>query len=463
MESVSQPASQGVDAPLRRWVSFCILSGVALTSLDSAVANIALPTIARDLAATNASVTWVVSAFQLASAVCLLPAATLGEILGLKKVYLFGLVVFMLASMGCALAPTIGVLIIARTAQGIGGACMAALGPALIRSIYPRDRVGQGLALIALSVALAGASGPTIGALVLSVANWSWLFLINLPICLAAIVVFAAIAPSGKPSPRRFDLLGALLSAAALGGVILGVDSLGGRGSGFAVGEIVAGLAGFVLLFWQQMRRTMPLLPLDLLRLPLFTLSLGTSVCSYAAQILAYVSLPFLFQIEMRRSAIAAGLLITPWPLLVAFAAPLAGRLCHRYPASSLAGVGLLVLALGLVLLAIMPAAPADWDIGWRMGLCGLGFGFFQTPNNTTIMTVGPANRSAAAGGMLAVARVLGWCLGSALVTAIFVAGGPASAVVCLVAAAAFATVGAVVSAARGFTKPAAPRSHRAG
>jgi DHA2 family multidrug resistance protein-like MFS transporter len=459
---LSHVSTHGLDAR-QRWVSFCVLCSVALTSLDSAVANIALPTIARELATTDASTIWVVNAYQLASAACLLPAAALGEILGLKKIYLFGLVVFMLASMGCALAPSIDVLIGGRVVQGVGGACMAALGPALIRSIYPRERVGQGLALIALAVALSGALGPTIGALVLSVANWSWLFMINVPICLVAAVIFATTAPKGVASPRRFDWTGAVLSAASLGSLILGVDSFGGGAHGIATAEVAAGLVGFTVLFVLQSQRTAPLLPLDLLRIPLFTLSVGTSICSYSAQIIAYVSLPFLFQVDMHRSAIAAGLLITPWPLLVAFAAPLAGRLGLRYPASYLASLGLVALAIGLVLLASMSATPADWDICWRMAICGLGFGFFQTPNNTTIMTVGPANRSGAAGGMLAVARVLGWCLGSALVAFIYAIRMPHSAIVSLTAAAAFAALGAVASAARLFARKTAHNDGESG
>jgi MFS transporter, DHA2 family, multidrug resistance protein len=433
----------------QRWVTFCVLCSVALSSLDSAIANIALPTIARELATTDASTIWVVNAYQLASAACLLPAAALGEILGLKRVYLFGLVVFGLASFGCAQSPSIDFLIAARAAQGMGGACMASLGPALIRTVYPRERVGQGLALIALSVALSGAAGPTVGAAVLSVANWSWLFLINVPICIVAIGIFAVMAPPSVGSPRVFDWTGAVLSAASLGCLILGVDSFGGGSHAVAAAEVVVGLAGFAVLVPLQLQRTAPLLPLDLLRIPVFTLSLGTSVCSYAAQIMAYVSLPFLFQVTMHRSAIAAGLLITPWPLLVAFAAPVAGRLGLRYPASTLASLGLVALAAGLFLLAAMPAAPADWDIGWRMALCGLGFGFFQTPNNTTMMTVGPAHRSGAAGGMLAVARVLGWCLGSALVAFVFAVEGGRAAWVSLVVGGGFAAVGAVASAAR--------------
>ena len=444
----------GLPAPQRQWAMACAVLGIVLAGLDGAIANIALPTIARELAATDAATVWVVNSYQLAVTVCLLPAAALGESLGLKRVYGFGLALFTAASLGCALAPTLDTLVAARLVQGVGGACMAALGGALIRAIYPRRLLGQGYALIALAVAMSAALGPTLGALVLSVASWPWLFLVNVPLGVVTVPLFLAVAPAGRRRPRPLDLVGTLLSAAALGLVVTGVDGLGGAGRGVALAEVAVGLACGVALVRQQSRQTVPLLPLDLLRIPLFALSVGTSVCSYAAQILAYVSLPFLFQTVMHRSPVATGLLVTPWPLLVAVAAPVAGRLSARYPAAVLGSIGMAVLATGLVLLAAMPAVPADWDVAWRMGVCGLGFGFYQTPNNVTLMTAGPPDRSGAASGMVAVARTVGWSLGTALVALIFGLRGAGGAVTCLEAGAVFAAVGAVVSVSRMSTRP---------
>jgi MFS transporter, DHA2 family, multidrug resistance protein len=443
----------GLAVPQRHWVVLCIILGVVLASIDSAIANIALPTIARELAASDAATIWVVNGYQLAAAICLLPAASLGEILGHKRVYAFGLIVFTIASLGCAVSPNLGILVFARMAQGAGGACMSALAPALVRGIYPRRLLGGGFALIALAVAVSGAIGPTIAALILSVATWRWLFLVNLPVGLVAIPLFLIVAPFSPRSSQTFDLPGALLSALALGLLVIGVDTVGDHRMSLAAAEIVAGLAGFILLVWQQMRRTSPLLPLDLLRIPLFSLSMGTSICSYSAQILAYVSIPFLLQAAMHRSPVATGLLVTPWPLMVAFAAPAAGRLSSRYSAAVLSTVGLAVLAAGLLSLVVLPAAPADWDIAWRMGVCGIGFGFFQTPNNITLMTTGPVSRTGAAGGMTAVARTIGWSLGSALVAVIFAVCPLRPTVVCLEAAAAFAAFAALTSGARSFSR----------
>ena len=441
--------TDGLPAPQRRWVMGCAVLGVLLAGLDSAIANIALPTIARELSATDAATVWVVNSYQLAVTVCLLPVASLGESIGLRRVYGFGLGLFTAASLACALSPTLPVLVAARLVQGVGGACMAALGGALVRAIYPRAMLGRGFALIALAVAISAALGPTLAALILSVASWPWLFLVNVPIGVVAVPLFFRVAPRGAGRKRRFDAAGAVLNAAALGLIVTGVDGLGGAAPGLGVAELVAGLMCGAALVWQQRRQAAPLLPLDLLRIPLFALSVATSICSYSAQILAYVSLPFLFQSVMHRSAVATGLLVTPWPLLVAVAAPVAGRLSARYPAAVLGSIGLAVLCTGLVLLAVMPGQPADWDVAWRMGLCGVGFGFYQTPNNLTLMTAGPAERSGAASGMVAVARTVGWSLGSAIVALIFGLLGGAGAVRCLWVGAGFAGVGAVVSVSR--------------
>jgi DHA2 family multidrug resistance protein-like MFS transporter len=425
-----------------------------LAGLDSAIANIALPTISRELAATDAATVWVVNSYQLATTVCLLPVAALSESLGLKRVYGFGLALFTAASLACALSPNLDLLVAARLVQGIGGACMAALGGAMVRVIYPRKLLGQGFAAIALAVAISAAAGPTIAALILSVANWPWLFLVNVPLGVIAVPLYLAVAPASQRRPRPLDVVGSLLNAAAFGLVVTGVDGLGGSARGIAGIELAAGLACGGLFIWQQSRRPTPMLPLDLLRIPLFTLSVGASICAYSAQILAYVSLPFLFQTVMHRSAVATGLLVTPWPLLVAVAAPFAGKLSTRYPASILSSTGLTVLASGLVLLATMSANPADWDVAWRMGICGIGFGFYQTPNNLTLMTAGPPERSGAASGMLAVARTVGWSLGSALVALIFGLRGSAGTVTCLEVAAGFAAVGAVISVSRIRARP---------
>src|ERR1700712_294591 len=184
----SRPSPLPSDIPVsaRRWVMFALLSGVAMASLDSAIANIALPTIAKELGTTEAASIWVVNAFQLGTALFLLPAAALGEIRGLRRTYAFGIIAFGVMSLGCALSTSLPLLVLSRFLQGVSGAFVAALGPAIVRRIHERPRVGSGLALIALAVAVSGAAGPSVAAAILSVARWPWVFLVNVPLCALA-------------------------------------------------------------------------------------------------------------------------------------------------------------------------------------------------------------------------------------------------------------------------------------
>ncbi|MBV8662447.1 MAG: MFS transporter [Hyphomicrobiales bacterium] len=439
----------GLAAPERRRAMFCVMLGLALSNLSNAVVNIALPDVSHSFGTSDAATVWTVNAYQLAATVCLLPVAAMGETLGLKRVYTAGLVIFTAASLACALSPTLAALVCARLVQGAGAACISVAGVALVRVIHPRSLISRALALVALAVSVPAALGPTVAAMILAVARWPWLFLLNVPLGGLALLLFLEVAPPGVRVARPFDLTGAVLNALAFGLLAVGVGALGVGNSGLGLAEMIGGLICFGLLFRQQVRHPAPMVPFDLLRIPVFVLSMGTSICSYTAQILAYVSLPFMFERGLHLTPVATGLLVAPWPLMTAAAAPIAGRLTNRYPASTLSAVGLLILAAGLLLMVFLPAAPANWDIVWRLALCGIGFGLFQTPNNTSMMMAGPVNRSGAAASMNAVARYVGLTLGSALVAVIFGLGGARAAAFCLEAGASFSLIGALASSAR--------------
>ena len=206
-----------------------------------------------------------------------------------------------------------------------------------------------------------------------------------------------------------------------LGGSQLGVRGAQDAGGGLSgLWLLLAGLAVGVVYLRRQWRLTAPLFPVDLLRIPVFALSMGSSVGAFCAQMLGFLALPFLLLEAHGRSHLEAGLLITAWPLATAVVAPLAGRLIGRYPDGLLGGIGMAVFAAGLLSLGLLPAHPADWDMVWRMALCGAGFALFQSPNNHTIVTSAPLHRSGAASGMLGTARLTGQTLGAVLLAAIF-------------------------------------------
>ncbi len=446
----------GLPVPARYWAVTTIALAITLAVIDSAIANVALPTIAADLKTDPAESIWVVNGYQLAITVSLLPLSSLGDTLGYRAVYIWGLVLFTVSSIGCALATSLPLLAAARVVQGFGAAGILSVNTALLRHIYPQKLLGRGIALNATVVAISAAAGPTIASAILSVAPWPWLFGVNLPIGVAAIALAVFALPKTPRSPHGFDWISAVLSAVTFGMLIGSIDALG-HGEAYVIflGELaIAGVFGF-LLVRRQLGRPAPMLPVDLLRIPIFALSICTSIASFMAQMLALVALPFLLQHELGHDAVATGLFLTPWPIAIAIASPIAGRLADRYPAGLLGGIGLFIFALGLLALGSMPEKPYWLDIVWRMALCGLGFGIFQSPNNRAMLSSAPKSRSGGASGMLGTARLLGQTTGAAIVALLFSRLTQHAEMVALLLAAGCALVAAGVSLARLYERPA--------
>jgi DHA2 family multidrug resistance protein-like MFS transporter len=441
------PIADGLPAERRRWAVAAILTALTMASLDTAIANIALPRIAADLHITPADAVWVVNVYQIALVATLLPLGALGEIVGHQRIYLGGLLLFTLASLGCACAWSLPSLLLARVLQGLGASGIMSVNSALIRFIYPSRMLGRGFGHTALTVATAFTLGPTIASGILAVGPWSWLFAINIPFGALAILIGLKTLPATPRAVHSFDFPGAVLAAGCLGFFIVGIGS---AAHGARPPLVIAQLLAALLLGWFVTRRhadhPAPMLPIDLFRRPVFALSAATAVCSFSVQGLAFVSLPFYFEDVLLRTQVQTGFLMTPWPLVVAIMAPIGGRLSERYPAGILGGIGLALLAVGMTLLAMLPAAPSVADIAWRMVICGMGFGFFQTPNMKTLMSSAPSGRSGGASGIAATARLTGQTVGAALAALCFSLAGHGGAAVALALGAGFAALGSVMS-----------------
>lgn len=444
------PSEQdGLPIPRRYWSVISIWLALTMAVLDGAIANVALPVIAHQLGASPAASVWVINAYQLTITILLLPLAALGDRIGYKCIYIPGLALFTLGSVGCAAGGTLTLLIASRVFQGIGAACIMSMNAALVRATYPASMLGRGIGYNAMVLSISAAVGPTLAAIILSVATWQWLFLINLPIGIAALIVGRKALPEPQGHGRPFDWPSAMLSAAMMGLIVFGAETFARESSSVGFAMVIVGVLAGAALVWREWGVANPLMPLDLLRIPIFSLSISTSVVSFAAQMLAYVSIPFLFQSVLGRSVFATGLLMTPWPLAVGVAAPLAGRLADRINAGLLGGIGLAIFAAGLFFLSRLGASPDNLDIVWRMALCGLGFGLFQSPNNRTIVSAAPKPRSGAAGGMLATARLLGQTTGAVAVGVAFHLAGVHVTPTLLFAAAIAALIAAGISLLR--------------
>ena len=426
----------GLPIPKRYWAILAIAMGITVSVLDGTIANVALPSIAEDLQATPAMSIWIVNAYQLAIVVSLLSLSSLGDILGYRRVYIGGLLIFSVTSLACALSNSLLTLTVARVFQGFGAAALASVNTSLIRIIYPKRHLGRGMGINALVVAVSAAGGPTIAAGILSVASWQWLFAINVPIVIAALILSFRFLPVNpvKRSGRKFDWISGFTHGMSLSILLPGIG--------------VVLLVGYFFVR-RQLSQEYPLLPVDLLKIPIFSLSVGTSVCSFVAQMLAMVSLPFFLQHTLGQDEVATGLLLTPWPLATMIAAPLAGRLIERVHAGVLGGVGLSIFSAGLFLLAVFANQVSNAGIALFMAMCGFGFGLFQTPNNSILISSAPQNRSGGASGMLGMARLTGQTTGASLVALMFVVFPVDGTYASLYFAGGFATLAAIVSFTR--------------
>jgi MFS transporter, DHA2 family, multidrug resistance protein len=416
--------------PERRLLAMLALGvAVCMAVLDGSIANIALPTIARELHASPAGSIWVVNSYQLAVTISLLPLASLGDVHGHRRVFCWGLLLYIFASVGCAMATTLPQLVAGRVLQGFGGAGIMSVNGALIRFIFPKSQLGRGIGYNVLVVATSSAAGPSVAAAIMAVSSWQWLFAIQVPFGVVSLLLSMRFLPRSPLTAHWFDATSAVMNAATFGLFITGLDGIGhGQGLPWVVGELAGSAVIGVVFVRRQLKLRPPLLPVDLLiQRPIFALSAATAVCSHAAQVIALVVLPFYFQYAGGLSPFDTGLRMTPWPAVVIVVAPIAGRLADRYSAGLLGGLGLAVMVTGLVLTALMPATATWPDVAWRLALCGAGFGLFQSPNNRLLIGSAPADRAGAGSGMLSTSRLVGQTTGSALVAVVLglTHGGP--------------------------------------
>ena len=429
-----------------------LMTAVCLGSLDQSIANTALPAIATALQHTPAESVWILHAYQLAVVATLLPFASLGDRWGARRVFLIGVAVFNLAAISSALSTTLEGLAVSRAIQGIGASGLMSVNLALVRHIFPTDRLGQGVGLNAFIVGSGYSLGPVVASLLLAVAPWPWLFGCLVPFGVVGWLLGWRYLPLTPTAPARepYDLLLAVFSAVCFASLIVSLSAVAQqqRAEVLLASVLVMVLSGSALLMRQRGHAT-PMLPVDLLRRPLFSLSVFTAICSFTTQGLAYVALPFFFLQDLHLSSVECGMLMTVWAGVVAVAAPLAGRLSDRYPPAIMGGVGLCILSLGMAWLSQVEPGTSTTTIGVGMALCGIGFGLFQSPNLRAIMSSSPPERSSGASGMVALARLIGQAGGAALVALCFNLFAPVGAGHAIVLGAVTAGLGGILSVSR--------------
>jgi DHA2 family multidrug resistance protein-like MFS transporter len=413
--------SDGLPAAERRRAYFALATATSMAVLDETIANVALPTIGRDMHVSAAATVWVVNAFQLALTAALFTWSSFGQARGLARGWRYGIALFTLGSLGCALSPTLPLLVLARLLQGVGAAGIMSLSPALLRVIFPRAQLGRALGVNSLVIATGIAAGPTIGGAILAIASWPWLFLINVPIGIVVALATRNVFAADDGHGGRVHVPSMLTSALGFGLIVYGIDGFGRHEPWpLIVAELVAGFASFGWFLARQRHLERPMFAVDLYARPLFALASLAGFLAFTGSTLAIVALPFLFQDAMGASPLQSGLLMTSWPVAMGLAANVAGPLSDRYSAAVLSTTGSVILAVGLALYALLPLHASVITIVAIGALCGAGFGIFQAPNSRELMRNAPRAQTASAAAIMAATRVGGQTCGAAALAVVF-------------------------------------------
>ncbi|WP_246524890.1 MFS transporter [Sphingobium phenoxybenzoativorans] len=420
-----EPAEQSGGLPMpRRLLAIIAASfGTALVVIDGSIANVALPTIARDLGVSGSSAVLVVTVYQLVLVMTMLPIAALADRLGHRTLYQYGLILFTVTTILCFFARSLPFLLVVRAAQALGAAAVLSITAVLLRSIYPPKQLGRGLGIHAVISSSASAFAPTLGGLVLGVASWPWIFAAAAPFGIVSMLLGRAL-PDPEPRERPYDFLGAMLCASTFGLIVSGIESgVHGNSPVVSAAMVLAGILIGRAFVKRELSASEPMLPIDLLAVPALGLAaLGGMLCFVSAMTLI-VTIPFRLQNEYGLSPGEVGAIFAVWPLTTLILAPLGGALSDRVSVALLCGSGSLIAAVGMLLFAFQPHDATWLDMAWRLSLCGGGFGLFAAPNARSIIAATPVNRTAAAGGLIATNRLLGQTLGATMGAALLAMG----------------------------------------
>ena len=408
----------------RQWTLAVTAVSVLMATLDAGIVNISLPTLVSSFHTSFAAVQWVVVAYVLVLTALLMTAARLGDMFPKKHIFTVGIAVFTAGSLLCGLATSVEMLVGFRVIQGVGAAMTQAMGPALVTEVFPAGERGRALGIIGGTVSIGLAMGPGLGGLIIGLAGWRVIFLINVPVGILGLL--AAFRKLPKPAPPRlgqqFDLGGATLLLIALAAYAAAMTR--GTKAGFFTAQSLTllgfALVGLTAFLVQERRAADPMLDLALFRNGFFSLNLLMGFSTFITLSAGFV-LPFFLEIAKGLSPAQVGLLMTAQPIAMGLVAPLAGSLSDRLGSRGITTVGLLVGTVGCASVASLNVDDSIVSFVLATALTGVGIGLFQSPNNSAIMGEAPRDRLGAASGLLALSRTLGHTTGMPLMGAIFI------------------------------------------
>ncbi|MFD3471390.1 MFS transporter [Streptomyces sp. NPDC058682] len=434
-------AEAGAHRPAVRWALAGLSLSVLLSSLGTGIAHVGLPTLAQEFSASFQEVQWVVLAYLLAVTTLVVGVGRLGDLVGRRRLLLAGILLFTAASVLCAAAPTLWLLVAARAVQGLGAAVMTALTLAFVGGTVARERTGSAMGLLASMSAVGTALGPSLGGALLAASGWRALFLVNVPLGIAAFLLTHRHLPAdrqeGGGDRPRFDHLGTLLLALTLAAYALAMTVGGGLSGPLGTALLLAAACGVVLFVGVEARAASPLVQRSLLRAPVIGAGLASSALVSTVMMTTLVVGPFYLARTLGLGQAPVGLVLSVGPLVAAVTGMPAGRLADRFGAQRTTLLGLLTMTAGSVALSVTPASLGVLGYVAPLAVLTAGYAVFQTANNTAVMADAAPERRGVVSGMLGLSRNLGLVTGASLMGAVFarasatadIASAPAGAV----------------------------------
>jgi EmrB/QacA subfamily drug resistance transporter len=396
--------------------------GTFMSPLDASIANVALPTIGRAFHTSVDTTEWVLIAYMLTTSSTLVLFGRLGDLIGQKRVYTIGFAIFGASSIACAFAPNFFAIASARAIQGLGSAMLMSSSPAIITDAFPSSERGRAIGLNGAAVAVGLSTGPVLGGSIVTYFDWRWIFLINVPIALMALLASAFVLRREQGHREPFDIKGALLAFTTLFALSLALSRahVWGWGSAATIGALVYAIAGAIVFLRVERAAPGAMLDLSLFKNRTFAFSVLAATLFFCAMYCVVFTVPLMAQVALGKNGFQAGLLLLPISALNVVLAPSAGALSDRIPARYVSTAGAIVMLCGSLFLALLPSHPSLTLLYAALILTGAGTAVFSQPNNSTIMGNAPPNRRGIAAGILATARTSGQLLGVCVAGAIY-------------------------------------------
>jgi EmrB/QacA subfamily drug resistance transporter len=414
-------------APAVRWALASLSLSMLLSSLGTNIANVGLPTLAQAFNASFQQVQWIVLAYLLAITTLIVTVGRLGDLVGRRRLLLAGIFLFTVASSLCGVAPTLGWLIAARAAQGLGAAVMMALTMAFVSEIVPKEKTGSAMGLLATMSAIGTALGPSLGGVLIAGLGWRAIFLVNIPLGLLTLFLAHRYLPVDRRGPKAdsagFDHLGTLLLGLTLAAYALAMTlHHNGRGSfgPLNLALLLAAALGVGLFVRVEAKAASPLIRLAMFSDPGLSASLAMSALVSTVMMATLVVGPFYLSRALGLDAAMVGMVLSVGPLAAALTGVPAGRMADRFGAQRMTMVGLIGMAAGAFILSMLPATLGIPGYIAPMVVITIGYALFMTANNTAVMTDVRADQRGVISGLLSLSRNLGLITGASAMGAVF-------------------------------------------